>query len=137
MVVELATTLVLPEIKPLLGDWLGFRRTVGSDTSYACWTQGFPQNEAKILVPTLNHVRGCTSFMDVRTHNSVTLSTFRGWTLECLLGIPASATEACASRGLLADDKEWDLCLEEASVFSNARQMPRMFLSIDCNVIVY
>lgn len=35
--------------------------------------------------------------------------------------------EACVERGLLEDDKEWDLALTEAALAQSARQMRHLF----------
>ena len=50
----------------------------------------------------LNHVRGATSYEDLRTVAGVTYSTFR---------------EACEKRGLIEIDKSIDDCLTEATTF--------------------
>ena len=38
--------------------------------------------------------------------------------------------EACAARGLLEGDNEWDLCLEEAGLIQTGRQLRELFVSI-------
>jgi hypothetical protein len=41
--------------------------------------------------------------------------------------------EACAARGLLADDGEWHLCLTEAAAFQTGPQYRQLFCTIICN----
>ncbi|GBO45758.1 hypothetical protein AVEN_143055-1 [Araneus ventricosus] len=48
----------------------------------------------------LHHVRGPTSFGDLKRHNQQELSTFR---------------EACEQKGLIENDNHWDLTVEEAN----------------------
>ncbi|XP_071689032.1 uncharacterized protein [Rutidosis leptorrhynchoides] len=61
--------------------------------------------EAFFLRMLLCHQRGCTSFADIRTVNQVEYQTYRF---------------ACEAAGLLGDDKEWTIALEEASASANA-----------------
>lgn len=63
----------------------------------------------------LTIVKGPTSFQDLRTYNSITYDTFR---------------EACLARGLLEDDGEWQLCLQEASVMQTGSCLRSLFASI-------
>jgi hypothetical protein len=58
------------------------------------------QGERYYLLVLLNHVRGATSFLDLRTHGGVQCATYR---------------EAALMRGLLEDDRHWDACLIEAA----------------------
>ena len=65
---------------------------------YANPTEG----ERCFLRVLLNHVRGATSYEDLRTVAGVTYSTFR---------------EACEKRGLIETNKSIDDCLTEATTF--------------------
>jgi hypothetical protein len=63
----------------------------------------------------LNHVVGPKSFKDIRTYNDVVYETFK---------------EAALARGLLEDDNEWMLCLEEASAMASGMQLRELFAVI-------
>ena len=63
----------------------------------------------------LAHQKGCTSFVDVRTVNSQVFSTYR---------------EACQAMGLLDDDKEWDIALQEAAMSATASELRTLFAHI-------
>jgi hypothetical protein len=63
----------------------------------------------------LNHVRGATSFEDLRTVSGTTYSTFR---------------EACEKRGLVETDKSHDDCLNEAFTFQMPFALRRLFATI-------
>ena len=63
----------------------------------------------------LHHVRGATSWDDIRTVNSHVYSTMK---------------EACVARGLLQDDREWDLCMAEASLTQTASSLGSLFAMI-------
>nr|XP_015624412.1 uncharacterized protein LOC107279989 [Oryza sativa Japonica Group] len=63
----------------------------------------------------LNHVRGATSFEDLRTVSGTSYSTFR---------------EACEKRGLVETDKSHDDCLNEASTFQMPFALHRLFATI-------
>ncbi|GKA08743.1 hypothetical protein Tco_0688074 [Tanacetum coccineum] len=56
----------------------------------------------------LCHQKGCTTFAHIRTVNKIVYGTFRG---------------ACEALGLLGDDKEWHIALEEASISSTPTQL--------------
>ncbi|KAJ3568310.1 hypothetical protein NP233_g5793 [Leucocoprinus birnbaumii] len=58
---------------------------------------------------------GPQSFEDLRTFNGIVHKTFH---------------EACLVRGLLEDDGEWKLCLEEASEMQPGRQLRHLFVTI-------
>jgi len=60
------------------------------------------EGERYFLRLLLNHVRGATSYEDLRTMAGVTYSTFR---------------EACEKRGLIEMDQSIDDCLMEATTF--------------------
>ena len=63
----------------------------------------------------LLHTPGATSFEDLRTVDGVLLETF---------------LEACASRGLLQDDAEWQNVLVEAAGFQMPKQLRQLFAVI-------
>jgi hypothetical protein len=70
----------------------------------------------------LTVVKGPQSYQDLRTVNGSEYSTFKG---------------ACVARGLLEDDGEWILCLEEASVMKTGYQLRRLFsiILLECSPI--
>ncbi len=63
----------------------------------------------------LNHVRGATSFIDLRTYKNITYPTFK---------------EACVAHELLKDDQEWDVCLTEAATLQTGKQLRQLFATI-------
>lgn len=63
----------------------------------------------------LTVVPGATSFEDLRTVDGVVCPTFQA---------------ACLARGLLEDDNEWELCLEEAAVMQTGHQLRQLFATI-------
>ena len=63
----------------------------------------------------LHHVRGATSWTDIRTVNKHGCPTMK---------------EACVARGLLQDEKEWDLCMAEASLTQTASSLRSLFAMI-------
>ena len=63
----------------------------------------------------LTVVKGATSFEDLRTFEGIEHPTYK---------------EACLACGLLEDDQEWRLCLEEASGMQMGSQMRRLFATI-------
>jgi hypothetical protein len=67
----------------------------------------------------LTAVKGATSFADLRTFQGVEAPTFR---------------HACLLHGLLDDDGEWHMCLQEASAMQTGRQLRHLFVTIlnDC-----
>uniref|UniRef100_A0AC35FFM5 ATP-dependent DNA helicase n=1 Tax=Panagrolaimus sp. PS1159 TaxID=55785 RepID=A0AC35FFM5_9BILA len=70
----------------------------------------------------LNHVKGATSFEDLKTVGTTVCQTF---------------TQACLELGLIEDDKEWARVLEEAEVSLSPYQMRNLFvrLLIHCQPI--
>jgi hypothetical protein len=73
------------------------------------------EGEKYFLRVLLNHVRGATSYEDLRTVAGVTHSTFR---------------EACEKRGLTETDKSIDNCLTEATTFQMSCALRRLFATI-------
>ena len=66
----------------------------------------------RMLLP---HQKGCRSFEEVRTVNNEIFSTYRA---------------ACQALGLLDDDKEWDIALEEAAMSASASELRTLFAHI-------
>eukprot|EP00116_Pleurobrachia_bachei_P000295 sb/3460557/ len=68
----------------------------------------------------LLHVRGATSFKDLRTYNGTVYYTFE---------------ETCRARGLLESNDEWFNCLEEASITAMPAQLRFLFVTLlaHCN----
>ncbi|GKA30666.1 DNA helicase, partial [Tanacetum coccineum] len=69
----------------------------------------------------LCHQKGCQTFEHIRTVNHILFPTFRA---------------ACEALGLLGDDKEWDIALEEASFSGTPNELRNLFaqLLIYCEV---
>ena len=63
----------------------------------------------------LNHIRGITFFEDLKTVNSVLTSSFREYALL---------------HGLLKDDNNLTLCLQEASIYQMPYTLCRLFVTI-------
>ena len=63
----------------------------------------------------LTHIKGATSFDDLKTVNGYTCRTFK---------------EACIHLGLLQDDSEWNTCLHEASQIKTGQQLQNLFAII-------
>ena len=63
----------------------------------------------------LNTKRGPTSFEDLRTIDGVTYTTFH---------------EAAFAMGLVEDDREWEIVMEESSVVASSSQMRSLFVII-------
>ena len=70
----------------------------------------------------LTVVKGPTSWENLRTYDDVEYPTFKA---------------ACVARGLLEDDSEWKLCLEEASVMRTGYQLRRLFsiILMECSPV--
>ncbi|XP_071700239.1 uncharacterized protein [Rutidosis leptorrhynchoides] len=71
--------------------------------------------EAFFLRKLLCHRKGCKSFADIRTVNQILHNTYRS---------------ACEAVGLLGDDREWSVVLEEASVSATSSQLRSLFAHI-------
>nr|GEW83319.1 DNA helicase [Tanacetum cinerariifolium] len=63
----------------------------------------------------LCHQRGCKTFEDIRTVNKRLYPTFRA---------------ACEALGLLGDDKEWHIALEEAAFSATSQRLRSLFAQI-------
>ena len=63
----------------------------------------------------LSHVRGSTTYEDLRTVAGITYSTFR---------------EACEKRGLIDTDRSLDDCLSESATFQMPPALRRLFATI-------
>lgn len=63
----------------------------------------------------LLHVRGATSLEDLRTFEGITYSSYK---------------EAAQARDLIAQDDEWDKCLQEAAIFKFPQQLTELFAYI-------
>ena len=63
----------------------------------------------------LGHQKGCRSFIEVQTVNNIVLPTYRA---------------ACQAMGLLDDDKEWDIALQEVSLSATSRELRSLFAHI-------
>ncbi|KAK0401087.1 hypothetical protein QR680_015585 [Steinernema hermaphroditum] len=75
----------------------------------------FRNQELFYLRLLLLHVKGPTSFDDLKTVNAVTYQSFR---------------EAANAFGLLKDDNEWEYCIADASFHQNAHQLRHLFALI-------
>ncbi|GJV30357.1 DNA helicase [Tanacetum coccineum] len=63
----------------------------------------------------LSHQKGCKSPIEVRTVNGQVLPTYRA---------------ACEALGLLGDDREWDIALEESGISASSAQLRTLFAQI-------
>ena len=63
----------------------------------------------------LTHVRGPTSYIDIRTINNVIYSTFR---------------ETCLALGILADDTEYVEAIKEAKDWGSGHYLRKLFVTI-------
>lgn len=63
----------------------------------------------------LNVIRGATSFEALRTVNGIVYKTYK---------------EACIALGLLEDDKECDIALNEAVIWVTPKQLRRLFATL-------
>jgi len=70
------------------------------------------------LCTLLTAVKGATSYEDLHTVNGVTHATFQ---------------EGCIAHGLLADDNEWRLCLQDAGAMQSGHQLCNLFVTILCD----
>ena len=73
------------------------------------------EGERYYLRMLLTHIKGATSFDDLKTVNRHMYKTFK---------------EACIHLGLLQDDSEWNTCLYEASKIKTGQQLRHLFAMI-------
>jgi hypothetical protein len=73
------------------------------------------EGERYFLRVLLNHVRGSTSYEDLRTVDGITYSTFR---------------QTCEKRGLVETDKSLDDALVDAKTFQMSAALRRLFATI-------
>src|SRR5581483_4734651 len=73
------------------------------------------EGERYYLRTLLTHVKGATSFDDLKSVNGYLYETFK---------------EACIHLGLLQNDTEWVTCLYEASQIKTGRQLRHLFAMI-------
>ncbi|GES88499.1 uncharacterized protein LOC112012066 [Rhizophagus clarus] len=73
------------------------------------------EGERYYLCILLTHVRGATSFENLKTIDGYTCGSFK---------------EACIRLSLLQDDDEWNACLLEASAIQSGKQLRHLFVSI-------
>nr|GEV74442.1 DNA helicase [Tanacetum cinerariifolium] len=103
-------------------DWKSWSRRRNSKSSIGHLAYVHPTSgELFYLRILLCHKKGCTQFIDVQMINDVFYSTYRG---------------ACEALGLLGDDKEWDIAMQEASVSGTSSELRFVFAHIltHCNV---
>jgi hypothetical protein len=63
----------------------------------------------------LHHVRGPTSFLDLKTVNDVIHPTFQ---------------RACQGLGMLHDESHWNSTLEEAALFQSVSNLRELFVTM-------
>ncbi|XP_037871618.1 uncharacterized protein LOC119629558 [Bombyx mori] len=90
-------------------DWPGVK---SGDALGRVYTVHVSNMECFCLRMLLHHVRGPTSFNDLKKYNTQDYPTFR---------------EACEARGLLENDNHWDVTLEEAAQCRSAGKMRELF----------
>ena len=80
------------------------------------------EGERYFLRMLLNHVTGATCYQDIKTFNNIIHDTFK---------------EACIARGILGDDNEWHLCLQEAAEIQTGVELRNLFALIlsTCDVV--
>ena len=80
------------------------------------------EGERYYLRMLLNHVTGATCYQDIRTYNNIIYDNFK---------------EACIARGILGDDNEWHLCLQEAAEIQTGVELRNLFALIlsTCDVV--
>lgn len=79
------------------------------------YTVSVSEGERFYLRMLLCHVKGPKSFRDIRTFDGQEYQTFQA---------------ACVARGLLEDDREWHICLQEAAQTASPLQLRHLFSSI-------
>jgi len=92
--------------------WLPRLKGVSVGRVYFCPPSAGERYYLRML---LYNVPGPTSYDDLRRYNGVVCETFQ---------------QACAARGLLETDDEWDACLMEAGQIQSGQQLRRLFATI-------
>ncbi|KAK3894468.1 hypothetical protein Pcinc_001774 [Petrolisthes cinctipes] len=90
-------------------NWPGVKK---NDAISRVYTVSPRHQECYFLRLLLHHVRGPTSFEDLRTHEGHVCGTYR---------------EACLLYGLLEDDEHWNLTLQDAAATKHPKQMRQLF----------
>ena len=90
--------------------WKPRQRKLSIGRMYNAWPS---EGERFYLRLLLQHVKGALSFPDIRTLDDGEI---------CL-----SFRDACLQRGLLQDDEEWRLCLQETAFVASAMQLRKLF----------
>ncbi|XP_019160441.1 PREDICTED: uncharacterized protein LOC109157010 [Ipomoea nil] len=91
------------------------RHTVGQSMFNEWFEANKKYAEARLLTNIEMPIRGPMSFKDIRSFNGVEYVTFR---------------DACYARGLLDDDKEYIDAIKEASQWSSAHPMRKLFVTL-------
>jgi hypothetical protein len=91
------------------------RQRGGSKTIGRIYQASPSEGERFYLRLLLTKVKGPTSFAALRTVNNVVYGTYK---------------EACVAAGLLEDDNEWLLCMQEAALTNMPSQLRALFASI-------
>jgi hypothetical protein len=98
------------------GNWQK-RQRGGEKIVPRMYTVGPKDEERFYLRLLLLHVRGATSFEDLRTFEDTVYASFK---------------EAAGARGLLESDEEWDRCLTEECIYRMPKQIRETFAYICC-----
>ena len=93
----------------------GHDHVKSSDVLGRVYTVHPSNSESYHLRLLLHHVRGATSYQDIRTVNGRVFETFH---------------DACMELGLLEDDRQWHVTLQEAAVVNSAQKQRRLFAII-------
>lgn len=108
---------------------------------YAASLNGDDGGERFYLRILLHHVKGPTSFEDVRTVEGRVCPTFKQVRLPTAAprSVPLLArarrsrvVQACFERGLLQDDRHWDQAISDVAVWATAPHLRRFFAMLLC-----
>lgn len=97
------------KIGRLVGNWAGIKE---ADTLGRVYTVHISNIECYCLRMLLHHIKGPTCFSDLKTINGSECETFR---------------EACELLGLLENDAQWDLAMQEAALCSSPFKIRELF----------